>query len=1011
MMPMLRQVARAYLSHHSLDEISRFCFVFPNKRSATFFLRYLDMEAGCPHLEPEVTTISDFVATFSPLAEAPRYMQAATLYDAYRQVAADEIESFDRFLYWGETLLADFAEVDRYLVDTERLFTNVRELREIKSTYLTDVQRDIIRRFRGLDDDTLDGYLRVGEEGESDTQERFWTHLDSLGHQLTDDYSALWQLLLKVYNLFNRLLADDGFSTSGQHYRNAAERLRLEDVSTLPLLADRYIFVGFNMLSTSEIEIFDRLRRAGRADFYWDVASPAFRIPGCNVGEMARRGAEMFPSLYETEDDGESAMPEIEIIGVPSAVGQVKVASHRLLEWQTNNFIGDGSGELSGVDTAVVLADEKMLMPLMSHVPASLPAINITMGFPMKLTPVATVIHTAVLLQRRQREVDGHPAYFYEDVVELLNQPIVRAMAPKAVDDLLMEIRSERRITLDVAYLRSAYPALSPLFVPLDSGGGSSLEHCRDYFTGLLDLFSLYATEESSPVERRFLEAYRLALDELVAAFTHRDITMNTLTMATIIEHSLSTATVSFTGEPLEGVQVMGVLETRALDFDNIVMLSLNEDIFPRRHSRPSFILETLRPAFGLPGREVDQIVTGYYFYRLLTRARRVTLLYDARTVGTDKIGEMSRYLSQLLYLFPDAKIIHRAAQFDLSGPRERTGLSVAKTGDVATALKEYLRPGSGKRLSASALNNYINCPLMFYLSDIRGLRFETETDGEDFMDAATYGSVVHYVLQKLYEELAARSAGGVISRETLMAAGADFPMVSRYTTAAINRLYLRKVKGKDAPECYDPLTGTEDILGRIITELVCRLLRLEGDTFGCIPFVGAEVELDGQIEVVSGLKVNIRQIIDRVDRAGADGSLRFVDFKTGNDPTQYKSVESAFDFEDKDRPKVLFQLLFYCYCYSRLEGYEGPIQPYVYPINRLFTDSLKPLTFKVARIEEPITDYRPYMPEFEERLQALVSEIFNLDIPFEAAVNRPDYDGHCCKFCRFKAICDPPEK
>lgn len=1011
---MLRQVARAYLSRHSLDEISRFCFVFPNKRSATFFLRYLDLEAARPHLEPEVTTISDFVATFSPLAEAPRYMQAATLYDAYRSVASGDVESFDRFLFWGEALLADFAEVDRYLVDPERLFTNIRELREIKSTYLTDVQRDIIRRFWGIEDADLDSYVRAGNnEDDTPGDEPFWTHLDSRGHFLTDNYFALWQLLLKVYNIFNERLAADGFCSSGQHYRRAAERLRLEDVSTLPLRAERYIFIGFNMLSTSEIEIFDRLKRAGLADFYWDVASPAFKLKGNNVGDMALRGSRMFPSLYELDEEAsgvEPPMPEIEIIGVPSAVGQVKVAARQLLEWQTRNIIGGDRDDPSGIDTAVVLADEKMLMPLMSHIPASLPAINVTMGFPMKHTPIATVMHTAVMLQRRLRQVDGSPAYFYEDVVDLLNQPIVRAIAPEAVDNLLGEIRSLHRITLDIAYLRAAYPALSPLFVPLGESEGSSLEQCRDYFTGLLDLFNLYATEESSPAERRFLEAYRMALDELVTAFAHRRITMGPVTMAAIIEHSLATATVSFTGEPLEGVQVMGVLETRALDFDNLVMLSLNENIFPARHSRASFILESLRPAFGLPGREIDESVMGYYFYRLLTRARRVTLLYDARTIGIDKVNGMSRYLSQLLYLFPGANIIHRAAQFELPAPAEPRLLTIEKTGDTARLLEEYLIPGSGKRLSASALNNYINCPLLFYLNDLRGMRFDTETAGEDYMDAATYGTVVHHVAEKLYLDLASQSPGGVIAKETLMAAGNDFPRISRYTTAAINRHYLRKVRSKDDPECYEPLTGTEEIMGRIITELICRMLRLEAETFGDIPFEGAEVKLDGQIEIIPGKKINVRQVIDRIDRAGEGGSLRFVDFKTGRDPISFKSVSAAFDSNDRNRPKVLFQLLFYCYCYARLKGYEGPIQPYVYPITRLFTDAIRPSSIKADKssTEEIITDYRPYLPEFERLLQEVVEEIFDLGKPFEAAVNRPDYDGHNCTFCRFKTICEP---
>ncbi|MCM1028455.1 MAG: exodeoxyribonuclease V subunit gamma [Pseudoflavonifractor sp.] len=1012
MTPMLRQVARAYLENHSDDELSRYCFVFPNKRSATFFLRYLDLEASRPHIEPEVTAIADFVATFSPLSEAPHFMQIATLYDAYRKESAKEVEPFDRFLFWGETLLTDFAEVDRYLVDPDSLFTNIRELREINSTYLTDVQRDIIRRFWGIDDQALNLRARAAESDDGES-ERFWTHLDEHGNPLTTGYTALWQLLLKVYRRFNKQLAGEGYCTSGHHYRNAAERLHAEDLDTLPLQADRYIFVGFNLLSTAEMEIFDQLNHMGLADFYWDISSPVFSLPGNRTGEMALRGAKMFPSRYELEEDSSAgAMPEIEIIGVASGIGQVKVASSRLQQWTEAGLVGQGPEDATGTDTAIVLADETMLMPLLCHLPSSLPAVNVTMGFPIKLTPIAAVMHTAALLQSRMRHIGGSPAYFYEDVVGLLSQPVVRAIAPKAVDDLMNDIRQSHRVTIEVAWVRSAYPALSPLFALLEHRKGETpLEGCREYFIGLIDLFSRYADEESRPVERRFLEAYRMALDDLIEAFSHRGITMDAITMATIIERALATATVSFTGEPLEGVQVMGVLETRSLDFDNIIMLSMNEDIFPKRHSRPSFILETLRPAFGLPSREIDESVMGYYFFRLLTRARRVTLLYDARTVGMEKVGEMSRYLSQLLYLFPEAKIVHRTSQFSIPAEMRERLLTVPKTGEVRRLLEQFKDPKSHKRLSASSLNNYINCQLNFYLTNVCGLEFPTETEGADYMDWAVFGSVVHDVAEKLYKDMASASVGGVISRDTLSAMAANHPKVSRYVTAAINRKYLHKVTYKDPEECYDPLRGSEELMGRVITELICRMLHLEAETFGEIPFVGAEVTVDGQVEFAPGLNLNVRLVIDRADRAGANGALRFIDFKTGADKIEFSSVADAFDNKQKERPKVLFQLLFYCYCYMKLRKYDGPIQPFVYLTRKLFTDPLNAPCFKIDRQRVPIIDHREHMEEFEPLLQGLIEEIFDYDRPFVAAINDPEYDGHSCKYCRFKSICEPPEK
>ena len=1007
MIPFLRRIAREYVRRHTLDELSNFCFVFPNKRSATFFLRYLDLEIASPHIEPEVTTVGDFIASLAPYAEAPRFLQLATLYEAYREIAPDTVPDFDRFMFWGEILLADFADVDRYLANPHELFSNIEELREINSTYLTDIQRDIISRYWG---DEAPG-LRFEDGRQQDEAERFWTHVPDSGDKKggnAEKFVSLWRVLYRLYERFNKLLADDGYATSGHLFRRAATLLKNEGIEALPHPAERYIFVGFNMLSTAEAIIFESLKKAGMADFYWDTASPAFSIKGNKAGSMTLRGSELFPSRYEIQEEPLS-FPDIDIIGVASGVGQAKIAADYLENWKDRGYIGAGSDDRTGTDTAVVLADEALLMPVVGHIPGGIEPINVTMGFPMKLTPLASVMRSAVALQKRLRSVGERQVFFYEDVVALLAQPIVRAIAPEETETILRDIEERRLFSLDALELADAFPRLAPIFRPLGGRGEASLDESAAYFSELIDLFSAYATEEKHPVERRFLMAYRAALDELVAAFRQRGIAMRESTMASLLERALATSTVNFTGEPLRGVQIMGVLETRSLDFDNIIMMSMNESVFPRRHSRPSFIPEALRRAFGLPGKDMTENVFGYLFFRLLSRAKRVALLYDARTSGIEKIGEMSRYLAQLLYLFPDAGINHIGAVFPNLPAESRTALSIAKTPEVMARLEEFKRAGSGKNLSASSLNAYINCPLQFYLESIEGLKFKSETDNSDFIDWSTYGQIVHEVAERLYESLAEESGDSTIRREALEAASKNRVRIDRLVTAAVNRHYLH-LSLRDEPDRFDELKGESKVLGGIMVELIQRMLYLESTTFPDFVFKGAEVQLNGQVRLSPDVApLNIRQVIDRIDFAGPCGTMRFVDYKTGGDELRSESVAAAFDSSLDHRPKVLFQLMFYCYCYSQLTGYEGPIQPFVYLTRSLFTRPLEPMTMG-SRNPKVINDYREYIDEFKELLADTVNRIFDDTTPFEALVNDPAYDGHKCKFCRFKAICSPPD-
>ena len=380
-------VADAYLTAER-DRLSEYCFVFPNKRSGAFFARALmknhaeqqrdsQGDRGGMFIMPDIKTVSEFVTGFSSLVEATRYEQLFVLYNEYKKLSA-EIADFDKFLFWGEMLISDFNDVDRYLVDPRSLFTNVRDLKEINSTYLTEEQLAIVRRFWG--DDQPHKFV-----------EEFWTHVshgeEGKDHRSQQKFLKLWEILYPLFTGFKAELRKRGLSTSGMYYRHAVDYLTTVSEAELPYR--RYIFVGFNVLSTSELKIFRTLQRMEVADFYWDYNSPAFALPHNRATRFISANVKEFPSRYNIGEQEQRGFPEIDIIGVPSESGQAKMAGTVISRWVNDGIITDPS---NAIDTAVVLPDEGMFIPVMHSVPTSISKLNITMGLPLRSTPLASVL-------------------------------------------------------------------------------------------------------------------------------------------------------------------------------------------------------------------------------------------------------------------------------------------------------------------------------------------------------------------------------------------------------------------------------------------------------------------------------------------------------------------------------------------------------------------------------------------------------------------------------------------
>lgn len=981
--PFLKRVAARYADRNDLGEL---CFVFPNKRSCKFFANYLEQmksDSGAPYMEPDMIDISEFVGRFSDKIEATRYEALFTLFNCYKGLNAENSGlEFERFLYWGEMLLGDFNDVDRYMVDPKILFQNLERLREIGTDYLTDEQLDVIRRYWGV-------------EVADDDSKRFWTHIARNDVKSSKRFKQLWEVLGPLYAAFIDALAEKGLTTRGKLYRNAADSIGSR--GGRPNEFSRVVFVGFNVLTTSEIKIFRRLKNIDCADFFWDFNSPALKVQKNRAGRFIVENMREFPMPKDFEEEPLESFPEIQVIGVPSSVGQTRMAAKTVDEWWEQGLVKTEQGD---INTAVVLPDESLFLSMMNSLPEKVGKVNVTMGFPMRLTPLASLMSSIYKLQRNARFGKGAEhcrveGYYHDDVVTLLSMPLVQAMNAEEALVLNKAIRDEFLFTVPVEMIKRLAPELAFLFAPL--GRESKHGEVVEYMQCILENIEALDCDDMT---KKFAAAYRDALLSLQMACDDFDVEMEPVTFMKLVNRAVRGDSINFKGDPVEGLQVMGVLETRALDFENVVMLSMNEGVFPRKNYTRSFIPDILRRQFGMATTDFQESIFAYYFYRLISRPKRVTLIYDSRAVGGVRNNEMSRYITQLLYLYPDAKVKMLSSGFKQPVFKPERPL-IEKNEQVMSKLLRFTDAKSDYSLSASSINTYINCPLEFYLRYVEG--FNPEDEITDYMTASVFGTIVHEVLEHLYGAFSHDGGEATVTAEVMgNILREDYPLLDHLISESINKHYHRITN----PGRRQPLTGETRIFTNLIKSMVKNVVRADME-FMPLTYLGGEDKFFSRLEVTPDLTVNIKQVIDRIDVVDDVANpgqklMRIVDYKTGNDATVAKSMENLFTADSMGmRCKAILQLLFYCKIYAESKEYAGPIQPLIYKIRELSrTAKVTPLKMEGEK-GEPLLDYRTVIDEFMERLKTVLTEMFDKDVPFRASEN-----GHSCTFCKFKSIC-----
>lgn len=953
-------------------------YVLPNKRSAMFLKKYVRECVREVSLMPRFMTMRTFLSLHARTVEADSREQIFILYDAYRRVMTGHgreqgIRQFDSFVFWGDMLLSDFNDIDCSLVNADELFKNLRDVKDIQADYLDEAQKDIIRRVWG------DSRLTLSD---ADT---FWLHVCNDDEQsMGSRFVYLWEILADVYHEFNALLDARGLSSTGGQYRQALESISAlthDDVDR----DTHYVFVGFNDLTTAETLIFDKLKQLGVASFFWDVAPMG--LPGAGADDAMPKPLRRLMSLVKSFPMPEDysvpmpeGFPEVKVTAVPSNVGQAK-AIHAVLEgWKDNIDVHNA------LDTAIILPDQGLLIPALLSVPEDIDAVNISMGLAYRTTTFATLLHSIISMQLRSRELHGRLHYYYEDVEAVLAHPHIRQLAPEGAEKLAKIIADGKLYNIPAETIYAEEPDFKPVFTPVRSL--ESADDVADYLTNLFDWLADKLRGKLPEGQTFELDALRYFSEEVSALRTLVDrygVTMTDRTFMHLFERIFSSRGLTVNGTPLAGLQMLGVLETRALDFDNVIILSMNERVFPRKQYSKTMIPAALRSAFGLPDFESLEWTYAYCFYRLVARAKRVALFYDSRPEGQGN-GEMSRYISQLRYLMPAVNVsIDSLSYISESGTR-RT-LSIEKTPEVMAFLDRY-REGGRQRFSASAFKTYKNCPVQFYLKYVRNMR--GSDDLVDYLTASQFGTAVHDTIQSLYEPYRDRLIDAGVIEGWLRDDNSLIEETAR-------RMVLKQRYGKDVAE-REHMTVDADISSRLVSSMTRNNLMMERDFYcannNSFTFIGCEHEVNGVWSLAPGLEVNFYMSIDRVDRIDG-GHLRFVDFKTGNDDISVSAIDGLFDNGDKDG---MFQLFVYSQAYRDMIDRNTEITPVLHSMRRFAAG--QPLeNLSVAR--KPVEAFSTYEDEFRHRLIEFVGEIFNPEIEF-----RQCEDISKCTYCQFKTLC-----
>ena len=957
------RTTRTFLEHVAEDmiskwgtDMSRIVVVFPNKRAALFLNEYLARIAGKPMWSPAYTTISELFGKHSEFAVGDSIKLVCDLHKSFVKCTGID-ETLDHFYGWGQLLLTDFDDIDKNMADADKIFCNLKDIHELDDlSYLTEEQREMLKRF----------FANFSDDHETELKKRFL---------------SLWSHFGDIYHDYNKRLRNQGIGYEGAIYRYVVTKQDIE------FEYDTYIFIGFNLLQKVEQELFTNLKKAGKAHFYWDFDTYYMPRNSSSFNNEAGKYIAMYLEDFPNELDVRSA--EIySNMRQPKNVSFVIASTENIQARYAAQWLRDDNRYSDGRQTAIVMCDEAILPPVIQSLPPEADKVNITSGFPLGMTPIASLV--SLLFDMYTSGIKSKGAYYRAQYAsKVLTHAYTHYISEKAKD--VYATIKERHLM---------YPDHNTLTLEgVDEG------LCLLFPTGNIALLKHVATiikqigVNAKDTEDAFLQesVFRMytIINRLEQLAANGDLDVDTNTLRRLIKQLISSATIPFHGEPVVGIQIMGVLETRNLDFKHLLLLSCNEGNMPKGVNDSSFIPYAIRKAHGLTTIDNKVAIYSYYFHRLLQRADDITIIYN-NTTENGHTGEMSRFMLQLMV---DGKqqISHYNLLADNS-PVTHVAQSIKKEGSIKDTLDSMYS------LSPSAINTYIRCPLQFFYQYVAHIK-EPDCD-DDVVDNRMFGNIFHKSAQLIYDDIAQHN-NGRIEKAAIQKYLNTKGLLENVVDRAFNE-ELFKVKDTKRSPYYN---GLHLINRKVLLEYLRQLLH--GDQ-KIAPFEILALEdavytqMIFEAEDNNERNIRIGGIIDRLDRVtdARTGipTIRVVDYKTGLQATKkIKEIEEIFSDTNisQKHSDYYLQALLYSLIVDDSTKYNQQkdcVSPALLFIKQASKDNYDP----VLEIDsQKISNVRIYKEEFEKHLKEVLQEIFNTTLPFS-----PTQDKMRCEKCSYRRIC-----
>ncbi len=968
----LEHVARDIIEKQGFN-LSDTAIVFPNKRAALFFNEYIAEIAGRPIWSPAYITISDFFQEHSDLKIADPIKLVCELYKCF-SVCTGTTETLDHFYSWGQILLSDFDDIDKNMADAAKVFANVRDIHELDDvSYLSEEQIQIIKKF----------FSNFNETHNSELKKRFL---------------SLWSHIYDIYKSFNTALKAQRLAYEGALYREVATN------GNIALRYDTYVFVGFNMLQKVETTIFTRLKKAGRARFYWDI-DKYYVNNRLNSNHEAGRYIQTYLDLFPNELD--SSNDDIyDNFSSSKDITCISASTENIQARYVSTWLNEKKHSAAGKRTAIVLCDENLLLPVVYSLPELPETVNITAGYPLAQSPVASLVSLLISMQTTGY-IRHSDRYRLNSVNHVLRHPLMPYISEGG----------KRLYSKLNGSVRNYYPDRETL----TDDDGTALLFCNLFdnsdipFIGRLIGWIVRIIEriasavKNSDEDQLFSESlFRMytLMNRFSDLIQSGDLDVDVITLQRLISQVVRTTKIPFHGEPVAGIQIMGVLETRNIDFDNLLILSANEGNMPKGVNDTSFIPYSIRKAHELTTIDNKVAIYSYYFYRLLQRARDITVVYNSSTEGTTR-GELSRFMLQVIV--ESGHTVKRKTLQGGSVPVAVEASAIEKTASVMDRLLERFDKNRNEEhdpttplLTPTAVNRYMRCPKIFFYNYVCGIK-EPETDTDCNIDSRAFGNIFHSVAQKIYEHLTV--SAGTVTQSAISNILENTGFIERIVDETFAE-ELFKTKGKAVPVAS--YNGMQLIGRQVIVTYTKKLLRID---MALAPFriMGLETDVAEDWTVTAGNRSFVTTIGGRIDRLdcinNGDGErIRVIDYKTSS-----RDIESLTDVDAIFNPENIAKHSDYylqAFLYSSIvsqspktNGKHLPVSPALLFIQHASKDEYDPT---LCLDKEPVVDIADVSNDFEQLLKQKINEIFDPSVPFTATPNT-DF----CQTCPYYILCN----